>query len=770
MTRVAVIDKAPSKNDYSKHFEFEFDLFHMSSVPITKLLKKDVDLDFDAELYDYVILVGSEAAKEYAKITSVTNYAGHLVNNKFMCITNPAMLIFKPEGKPEFQRAISKIHDVIHNNKKDITLVGDFKGICNADEATDFLLEVLNSNADYVATDTETTALYVRDGYVLGISLSYKPKHGRYLITDILDQSHLDLLQQIFDKYVIVFHNMKFDYRMLAYHLGLKFNRKRVHDTMVAHYVLDETDSHGLKQLALKYTDYGDYDSELDTFKKQYCSKNGILEEDFTYDLIPYEIISKYAAIDTAVTWELAAKFLPIINGNQRLKWVYENLLIRGTLFLMDMEEVGIPISITRMQASGEYLDTWITEAKEKVYAFAEVKAFEKDTGKIFNPNSVQQLRVVLFDYLGLNPTGKLTKTGAISTDAEVLEELSEEHPLPAAILEVRKLSKIRSSYVSKILPALDKDSRIRTNFNLIFTTSGRLSSSGKFNAQQIPRDDPIIKGCIQAPPGYKIVSQDLRTAEVYYAAVLSGDKNLQAVFAQGGDLHATIAKMVFNLPCEADQVKKLYPLLRQAAKAITFGILYGSGPAKVAESVTKATKEPYSIEEARDNIKDYFTKFNRLKKWLEERKMFIETNGYTYSFFGRKRRLTNVFSADKGIAAHEVRSGINAEIQSLASDVNLLGAMDTWDEVERLGIDAKIFMLVHDSIVALVKEDQVEEYCKVLKRMTQLDRGCSIAGFPVGVDQDIGDDYSFKHFEEVYEVAESTSEFANFKHILRKK
>lgn len=200
-----------------------------------------------------------------------------------------------------------------------------------------------------------------------------------------------------------------------------------------------------------------------------------------------------------------------------------------------------------------------------------------------------------------------------------------------------------------------------------------------------------------------------------------------------------------------------------------TFGILYGSGPAKVAESVTKATKEPYSIDEARDNIKDYFTKFNRLKKWLEERKRFIETNGYTYSFFGRKRRLTNVFSADKGIAAHEVRSGINAEIQSLASDVNLLGAMDTWDEVERLGLDARIFMLVHDSIVALVKDEDVDAYCAVLKKCTQKDRGCGIPGFPVGVDQDIGQDYSFGHFEEVYRVGEQVQDLATDQWILFK-
>ena len=533
MKKIAIIDKAPGKTDYKKYFDFDFELFHMSSVPIQKLLKKDVDLDIDLDLYDLVILVGSEAAKEYAKISSVTNYAGVLVDDKFICITNPSMLIFKPEGKPDFERSVAKIHDIVSGKLKSSTKTGDFKGINNAKEAKDFLLEVLNSNANVVAMDTETTALYPRDGYVLGLSISYKKKHGRYILTDILDQEHLELLQQIIAKYPIVFHNMKFDYKMIYYHLGLDFNRSAVHDTMVMHYVLDETDSHGLKQLALKYTDYGDYDSELDDFKKTYCASNGLSVDDFTYDLIPFDIISKYASIDTAVTLELYEKFWPIVSANKKLQWVYENLLVNGTLFLMDMEEVGIPIDKQRMQAAGAYLDKWIQEAKQEVFGFKEVKQFEEDSGKIFNPNSVQQLRTVLFDYVGLTPTGKLTKTGALSTDAEVLEELSEQHPLPKAILKVRQLGKIQSSYISKILPELDKDGRIRTNFNLIFTTSGRLSSSGKFNAQQIPRDDPIIKGCIAAPVGYKIVSQDLQTAEMYYAAVLSGDKNLQKVDRQ---------------------------------------------------------------------------------------------------------------------------------------------------------------------------------------------------------------------------------------------
>ena len=752
MTKICIIDKAPSRNKYSDYFKFEFELFHMSSVAIPKLLKKDVDLVVDLEPYDFVILVGSEAAKEYAKISSVTNYAGQLMHDKFICISNPAILHFKPEGKEDFKRAVDRIHKYISGEVTNSSNTGTYLGIMDTKTAVTFLQEVLDNAQGYVSMDTETTCLYPRDGYVLGLSISYKDKHGAYISTDCLDEQCMELLENIVAKYSIIFHNMKFDIKMIEYHIGLKFDRSRVHDTMVMHYCLDENDAHGLKPLALKYTDYGDYDSELDAFKKAYCARTGLSTDEFTYDLIPFDVISKYAAIDTAVTFTLFNKFWPTIQKNQKILSVYKDIMIPGTLFLMDMEEVGIPINKTRMQAAEQYLDKWILEAKEEIYKFKEVQDFESDSGIIFNPNSVPQLRKVLFDYVKLSPVqGKLTGTGAISTDAEVLTELAEQHAFPAAVLKVRQLGKIKNTYISKILPELDKDERIRTNFNLIFTTSGRLSSSGKFNAQQIPRDDPIIKGCIHAPVGYKIVSQDLVTAEMFYAAVLSGDKNLQQVFISGGDFHSTIAKMVFDLPCAVEDVKKQYASMRQSAKAISFGILYGSGPQKVSDTVSKETKEYYGIDRAKDDINAYFTKFSKLKGWLKSRKEFIEQNGFTYSFFGRKRRLINVFSSDKGIAAHEVRSGINAEVQSIASDMNLLGAIDTANEIKAKKLDAKIFMLVHDSIVAVVKDECLDEYCEILKRNTQKDRGCSIIGHPIGIDQEIGQDYSFGKFDKQY-------------------
>ena len=749
--KIAVVDKAPSGVNYKSYFKFDFDHFHLSSKRIKKLLKKDVDLaDFNEDKYDYIVLIGSEACKFIAGITSVTEFSGHLVDKKFIPMISPAMLNFKPEAKPLFKRACEKLHGYIAGQLPP-SLSGNFKGITTEEEAISYLVDILDDKSiKFVSCDTETTALYPRDGYVLGISMSHKPQQGVYISAECISDKVEKLFQGIFDSKMIVFHNAKFDLKMLEYHFDFTFTK--VSDTMLMHYLLDESKgTHGLKFLALKYTEYGDYDKELDNFRNQYCKEHHILKGSFTYDLVPFDILSKYAAIDTAVTYELYQLFANRIISSVDLTKVYRELLIPGMLFLKEVEEAGVPFDLTRLQKVQKLMEVEVQIAKEKLYTFKEVHEFEEAQGKVFNPNSTQQLRILMFDYLKLTPTGKLTGTGAQSTDAEVLKILSKEHPIPGVILDIRQKSKIKNTYLDKVIPALDKDSRIRTGFNLTSTTSGRLSSSGKLNMQQLPRDNAAVKGCIKAQPGYKILQQDLATAEVYVASVLSNDKVLQNVFKSGGDLHSTVAKMVFQLPHEVADIRLYAKKERQAAKAITFGIMYGSGPAKVSETVTKDSGEFFSIEQAKDTISKYFLTFRKLKTWLTKSKEQIESDGFIYSILGRKRRLPNVFSNDKGIASHEVRSGINFLIQSVASDINLLAGIELSQWLKDNKKDAKIIALVHDSLVLEVKESEIEEVSEMMAKITQKDRGCSIPGQPIGVDLEIGDDYAFGKFEKQY-------------------
>ena len=750
---IALIDKAPNRTNYHNHFKdsFEFDHYHLCSEFKKKVLKRDVDIEIDLDSYDWIILVGSEALQFFTRERSITEHSGRLIDDKFLPVINPAMLSFKPEARRTWEDSLRNIIGYIDGSLKPIEYSTEkFKGIENKEEALEYINNAINSDSEYISCDTETTGLFPRDGYILGISLAYKEDSGVYILTDIIDDEVEEQLQKLFWNKKVIFHNAKFDLSMLEYHFNFEF--PRVEDTMLLHYLLNENPgTHGLKQLAMRHTKYGDYEKPLTEYIEQYCRRNRVLKSQFNWGMIPFNIMQVYSAMDAVVTFILFHVFKEAIAKNPKLEKVYDDILIPGVFFLKDMQDIGVPFDRKRLELAQNLMTENIEEAINSLYDFPEVKIFEKGQGKEFNPNSTVQLRSLLFDYIGLKPTGKKTGTGANSTDAEVLQKLGMQHEVPKLILKIRQKSKIKNTYLDKIIPQLDRDSRLRTNFNLHTTTSGRLSSSGKLNMQQIPRDNPIIKGCIKAKDDNKIVAMDLTTAEVYVAAALSDDKNLQQIFRTGGNFHNSIAKLVFKLPCKINDVTKYYPVERQAAKAVTFGIMYGAGAHKISDQVTKDSGTYFSIQEAQEVINDYFYQFKDLKKWLELCREFIEANAFIYSTFGRKRRLLNVRSSDKGIASHEIRSGINFLVQSVASDINLSGAIDMHNYIKRHDLKSKIFALVHDSVLAEVPEHEIDHYCKKLKEFMQKDRGVYISGCPISCEFEIAEDYSNGKFEKEY-------------------
>jgi len=516
--------------------------------------------------------------------------------------------------------------------------------------------------------------------------------------------------------------------------------------------MLDENPgTHGLKMLAMKYTDYGDYEKPMYAWMEEYRKQNGVLKNDFKWEWIPFEVMKDYAAIDATVTFLLFEKFEKALKkGNPNLLRVYKNILLPACRFLMSVQDNGVPFCRDRLLASQDLMLEEITDAVQTLQNHEAVVAFQKAEGKEFNPNSVLQLRKLLFDYAKLEPTGIKTEKGEHSTNSEVLERLALQNEIPQLILDVRKKTKIKNTYLDKIIPQLDRDGHLRTNFNLHGTTSGRLSSSGKLNMQQIPRDNPIVKGCIRASEGHKIVAMDLTTAEVYVAAVLADDLELQDVFRSGGNFHSTIAHKVFRLDCPIEEVAEKYTTYRQAAKAVTFGIMYGAGPHKISEQVTKDGGK-LSVEQARQIIKEYFGAFWKLEEWIETQKKIIMRDSAIYSHFGRKRRLPDVKSDNKGVQGHAVRSGLNFLVQSAASDINLIGGIEAHAVLQQRKMKSKIFALVHDSVLAEVPLDEIDEYCDILKTEIQRDRGIYISGAPVGCDFEIGDDYSMGKFESKY-------------------
>ena len=756
MTNIALIESKTSRTNWEERFDnnFEIDRYALcSDSSKKKILKADVDIEIDTHAYDWIIVVGSEALKFFTSVNSITEYSGKCVDDKYLPVINPAMLSFKPEAKPLWDKSKSNIIDYINGDLKQIKLDEDkCYGITDSRKLHEFLINARDHENKFVAVDTETTGLYPRDGHVLGISMSYEKDHGAYIDSDCVDETAEVLFKQIFSRKKVVFHNAKFDIAFLEYQFGFEF--PDFEDTMLLHYCLDEVPGgHGLKQLAMEHTLYGDYEKPMYDWIEQYKKQHRILKADFQWSSIPFDVMKVYAAMDAVVTLLVFEKLYPAVRRNAKLFSVYENILIPGCRMLTDIQDNGVPFDKMRLLKGRDLMQNDIDEAVAKLYEFPAVKKFEEVNQKEFNPNSTVQLRSLLFDFVGLKPTGKKTGTGADSTDAEVLKELAQQHEIPGHILSIRQKSKIKNTYLDKIYPQLDKDSRLRTGFNLHGTTSGRLSSSGKMNMQQIPRDNPIVKGCIKATEGNKIVAMDLTTAEVYVAAVLADDKNLMEVFRSGGNFHSSIAKLVFNLPCEAEEVAEFYPTQRQAAKAVTFGIMYGAGANKISQQVTADSGKPFTKTQAQEVIDDYFKQFHKLKSWIDRSSKFIMDNGFIYGATGRKRRLPNVKSDNQGIQSHEVRSGLNFLVQSVASDINLLGAIDMNAYIKSKGMKSKIFALVHDSILAEVPEDEIEHYSEKLQSFIQQDRGFSIPGTPVGCDFDVHDDYSLGKFEAKYDI-----------------
>jgi DNA polymerase I-like protein with 3'-5' exonuclease and polymerase domains len=707
----------------------EFDIVYLSSQPREKILKKDIDLDFSVfENYDVVCPVGAEALKHVCNLSGVVKYNGVVVEGKYVPIIDPSMLFVKPQYENELIKAFNTLSD-IDNDVVKIFNDKYYEHFTDIDSFRPYLQKM--RDAEVIAIDTETSSLSPRKGNIIGFVFSTEIHEGVYVDPDVIEY-FFDDLYEIFMTTKCVFHNAKFDIAFIKHDFGFVF--PDFEDTMLLHYCLDESiGSHGLKQLALKFTDLGDYDKELEEYKKTWCRQNKIKMADFNYSMIPNEILSSYGCKDGDATIQLFHKFMPIVQKNKQFTFLYEKILKPATMSITHLENVGGPISIDILDSLIEDYKIDIEETINELAFHPAIQEFESSTGKTFNPNSVFHLREVLFNILQLKPVKK-TETGAYSTDAEVLQSLG--HPVTEAVLDLRKKVKLSQTYLKNIKEGVDHDGRLRSSFNVTGTTSGRLSSSGVLNYQNLPRDkDSGIKRIFRAAEGYSIVQADLGTAEVYVAAALSGDKFLQQAFINKLDFHSYVAKNMFKLDCEVNQVKDLYSDMRQYSKAITFGILYGAGPSKIAETAN------ISVPEAKEFIAKYFREAKTLKQWIDDSLEFIEDNSFIYSAFGRKRRLPEVTAPNKAIAKHASRSGLNFLIQSVASDINLLGIIDAtnWVKEQSLEKEIKLFATVHDSVIAEVHNDYIPLYAKMLKQCLQKDRGVFIKNCPITVDIEVG-------------------------------
>lgn len=754
MTEVCFVFASTAEKEAKKTIDkylqnVEYDVKYLSSQPKEKILKKDVDLDL-AELSGYKITcpIGAEALKYVAGMTGIQKYNGVFIEKKYLPIIHPSIILFKPQIEDDIKKAFSQIPKLLSGENLGVEIEKDYCFVETEQQFQSYKQQL--DDAAIIVADIETTSVSPFTGTILGVALSTKAHQGIYVSAEIV-QKHKNWFYNLFKTKKVIFHNAKFDMGFMAHEYGFDF--PDFEDTMLLHYCLEESvGTHGLKPLAMRFTDLGDYERDLDEYKKTWARKNKVKLEDFNYGMLPSEILAPYACKDADATFQLFTKFMPLVDKSPEFTKLYRDILIPATYALRKLEKNGGPVNRSQVEWLANQYEIDVEECLAEIANSEAVARFERIHGKIFNPNSTAQLRELFFNILNIKPTKK-TETGAWSVDKEVLKEI--DHPLAEAILDLREKSKMAGTYINNIRKGIDYDDRLRSGFNIHGTTSGRLSSSGTLNYQNIPRDNKDIKKLFRARPGYKIVQCDLGTAEVYYAAVLSADKFLQQAFIDKLDFHSYVAKQMFNLPCEVKDVKKLYPNERQYAKAITFGIMYQAGPAKIAETVNKDAKagEEISVSQAKQFINKYFSEAKALKRFIDASNDQIENYAYIYAFFGRKRRLPEAKAPNPGVAKHAIRSGVNFLVQSVASDINVLGLIDLIKWVETNGYDdvIKPFTVVHDSIVSEVREDLVPLYIENARRCIQTDRGLSIPNCPIKVDFEIGDSWGELENEKEY-------------------
>jgi len=367
----------------------------------------------------------------------------------------------------------------------------------------------------------------------------------------------------------------------------------------------------------------------------------------------------------------------------QQLSSVYEKIDLPLAPVLADMERAGVRVDPKELDK--------MSQSMEK-----EVRRLEKDIWKLadseFNVNSPVQLAEVLFDKLNLQPPTRRGKGKVRSTAADILEEMSAQHPLPAKIIEYREIAKLKSTYVDALPKLIHPETgRLHTSFSQTGTATGRLSSSDP-NLQNIPIRTELgreIRAAFVAEKGKLLLSADYSQIELRVMAHFSGDPFLTEAFRNGEDIHARTAQEVFGVGPLAQTAEH-----RRAAKAINFGIIYGLSAFGLAQQLGIEQKE------AAQFINAYFTRYRGVKEYLD--KILAETRktSAAKTLFGRIRPIPEINSPQVQLRNFAERTALNSPLQGTAADLIKLAMINIDRRLTSEKLETKMILQVHDELL----------------------------------------------------------------------
>ena len=591
------------------------------------------------------------------------------------------------------------------SEQKEIKKIDNKYFLINNSEELHKLISLIKKTG-YFAIDTETNSLNIEEANLVGVSIAVNENSAYYipinhknlednkrLKEQIKESEIIKLLQPICNDPSIlkIGHNIKYDLRILEKY-GLKLTS--IADTMLLSYAIDNgVTKHNMDDLAYLHFNHTNI-----KFKELVGSG----KKEITFDFVEISKALDYAAEDALITLKLY-EFLNNRVKNEKGNFVYSEIDLPLISVLSSIEKNGIKVNTKYLnQLSQEFQkDSLVLE--KKIYKFA---------GKNFNIGSPKQLGEILFVDLSIQG-GKKTKSGTFSTDSSTLSNLSDQgYEIASLILDWRELTKLKSTYTDALQnQATKNNSRVHTSYGVANTLTGRLSSNDP-NLQNIPirtNNGRKIRKAFICDPNKILMSFDYSQIELRLAAEISGDTNFIKAFKNNEDIHSSTASQIFNVRTE-----KLDSEMRRKAKAINFGILYGISPYGLAKQLSVTNSE------AKSYIEDYFNKYPKIKKYMDDQIQFAKTNLYVETMFGRRCNIKSINDKNFSVRGFAERQAINAPIQGTAADLIKLAMIELNKLITADDLDAKILLQVHDELIFEIDEANKESSIEIIKSVME--------------------------------------------------
>lgn len=580
---------------------------------------------------------------------------------------------------------------------------------------------------ELIVFDTETDSLNPFELNIVGASFSTKAGEGFFvaidpgsrIFSDGKERLPVDDFKKIFKplfenkKIKKVCQNGKYDISVMR-SLGIRVENFYF-DTMIASYIYDPDEKHGMDDLSEKYLNYKPIPLSSLIGEKKDPTK--------IYDA-EVEKLSDYAAEDADITFQLYEILSKIIKKDNLEKVAFDvDFPLIPVLEAMEYE--GIRIDKSALESYSKELQKLINGYTKKIY---------KSAGEEFNISSPKQLQVILFEKLGLE-SGRKTKTG-FSTDARALENLRGEHEIIEMILNYRQASKLKSTYTDSLPNLINpKTGRVHTDFNQTVAATGRLSSLNP-NLQNIPirteMGKEIRKAFVPRDKNYFLISADYSQIELRLLAAICKDEALMKAFKNGEDIHRSTAALVFMV----DPID-VTPDMRRKAKEVNFGILYGIGPFGLK------TRLGIPQAHAKEIIDLYFNTFKKVKNYMEDSVSKAKEKGFAETLLGRRRFLKNINSNNRVVRQFEERVAINMPIQGTAADMIKLAMIKIHKEFEKRKFKTKMVLQVHDELLFDAHKDEVDELRPLIKKIMESALPLDV---PIVVDTGVGDNWLDAH------------------------